>query len=1063
MTLRQSCSTARREREGISLPNSRLGIRALLIAFVLALLLFNHLSFAAESTPGRNVLVLYGFSDRNIYESIEKLKSEVRSRVRVPVNFYVEYLESQHLDDTGYETSLSTTLQHAYQGKKVDVVLAASYPALRFAVTHRDQIFPGAPIVFSYLAPNRFDSQNKIDGQKLWPGVTGVTETIDFHGTLDLALRLQPDTKNVAVVTGTSSEFERYWLRAFHDELRPYEDRLRLIDLVGLPTELLLQRVADLPAHTIIFFQLEAHSSSQPLLGVYDVLALISQRFPTYSVFQRFLSKGVIGGSYADYAEQRVKSGELVARILSGEKAGDIPVIHDSGAHTYVDWRQLRRWNIPESALPAGSVVLDREPTAWERYKKFILGTVALVLLQVLLIIALLWQRNRAEKVLRQSEALLRTVADNSHIGLAMVDADRSHVYANSPYAERLGWNAFEIVGKLMPEVLPQEIQDQVSAWLNRAFAGEHVSYERTLPDSETGRDRFYAVTLEPLRTRDKVTRVIVTTVDITERKRAEEEVFETQQRLKALVEALPVGVNFSDNVTCQRITGNPAALAQFEARSGDNISASAPDDRAPFRQIKFFREGRQVSDSELALQRAVAENRAIPPFELEVQLPSGRRWLMETSGAPVRDQQGNVVGGVAVTVDITERKRAEDALWQSEQRFRLMGETAPFGVWMADAEGKIMYLSQILLDLIGMTMDEVRASGLKELLPQEDAQPAVDRWRHCVRTGEDWESELRIRGSDGVYRTILSRGKPVRDLHGQIVAWAGVNLDISDRKRSEEALIRSEKLASIGRMASTMAHEINNPLAAAMNTVFLARSSTGLPESACQYLDIADRELRRIEHIAQQALGFYSVSIAPTKISMTALLDAIVDLLKTKIKSKRVILEKQYQDQPEVTAVAGELRQVFSTLLINSLDAVEEEGTIKLRVSNGQARNGGRCVRVTVADNGKGINAATLPHIFEAFYTTKTSVGVGLSLWVGKQIIDKHGGFIRVRSRAIEGHRGTTFSVVLPSAAELAAESPLREGNVASYSVNAQPTHRDATAQQNPAPEPRQGDRGAA
>ena len=156
---------------------------------------------------------------------------------------------------------------------------------------------------------------------------------------------------------------------------------------------------------------------------------------------------------------------------------------------------------------------------------------------------------------------------------------------------------------------------------------------------------------------------------------RAEHKLFEAQQRLKALMDALPVGVNFSDDVTCQQIWGNPAAQAQFEVGPGDNISASAPDGRAAGRQAMFFVEGRQLSDSELPVQRAVAENRLIPPFELEVRLPNGRTWFAEASGAPIHDWEGNVIGGVAVTVDITERKRYADQKLAQKVLERVSGQ----------------------------------------------------------------------------------------------------------------------------------------------------------------------------------------------------------------------------------------------------------------------------------------------------------------------------------------------------------------------------------------------------
>jgi len=156
---------------------------------------------------------------------------------------------------------------------------------------------------------------------------------------------------------------------------------------------------------------------------------------------------------------------------------------------------------------------------------------------------------------------------------------------------------------------------------------------------------------------------------ELAERKRAEQQLFAANERLRALMDALPVGVSFSKDRSCQDITGNPAVLAQFDAAPEDNLSASAPDETARGRRVRYYRAGQQVTDAELPLQRAVAENRPVPPMELEVVMPGGRRWYADASAAPVRDAQGEAVGGVAVTVDITGRKETEEALRRANAR----------------------------------------------------------------------------------------------------------------------------------------------------------------------------------------------------------------------------------------------------------------------------------------------------------------------------------------------------------------------------------------------------------
>jgi len=401
---------------------------------ILVVLAFPHASFSsstppADSTQAKNILILYAFSDPHIFAPVDSFKSAVRERVPGPVNFFVEYMESQRLEDPGYEKSLSETFRHTYGGQHLDVVIVATIPALQFAMAHRQELFPGVPIVFNHIDARRVPKQG------VWPGITGVTETVDVHGSVDLVFRLQPDTHNVAVIAGTTG-YEKYWLGVLHRELSSRSENVKVLDLVGLPSNELMQRVSQFPPHTAVFFLLTPQLSAQPVLGTYELIEEIGRRVPTYCMFfpNYCIDREGIGGSFADLEEQNVKTAELVARIFSGEKPENIPVVHDSGARTVADSRQLTRWKLSESRLPPGSIVLFRPPSAWQQHKLLILVSAAVIVFQLLLILGLLRERSGKRRTvirLTESEERFRVMADSAPTLIWMTDVNGGFTYLN--------------------------------------------------------------------------------------------------------------------------------------------------------------------------------------------------------------------------------------------------------------------------------------------------------------------------------------------------------------------------------------------------------------------------------------------------------------------------------------------------------------------------------------------------------------------------------------------------------------------------------------------------------
>lgn len=269
---------------------------------------------------------------------------------------------------------------------------------------------------------------------------------------------------------------------------------------------------------------------------------------------------------------------------------------------------------------------------------------------------------------------------------------------------------------------------------------------------------------------------------------------------------------------------------------------------------------------------------------------------------------------------------------------------------------------------------------------------------------------ETRQVRKDGSVMDALVSGAPIHSPAGQEKEFIGVIADSTEIKLAKEALIRTEKLSAAGRLAASIAHEINNPLEAVTNLLYLARSSR---DQTQEFLAMAEDELARVTHLTKQTLGFYRDSGWPEAVDISALVQGVLNIYQTKLKGKQIRVVKDFGTEEKISTVAGEVRQVISNLVANAIDASPNQGTLTIRTkrvyTNGAGVPG---IQVTVADNGSGIDTALKGKIWEPFFTTKKDVGTGLGLWVSRQIMEKHGGTIKFRS----SKNGTIFQVFLPS-----------------------------------------------
>jgi PAS domain S-box-containing protein len=381
--------------------------------------------------------------------------------------------------------------------------------------------------------------------------------------------------------------------------------------------------------------------------------------------------------------------------------------------------------------------------------------------------------------------------------------------------------------------------------------------------------------------------------------------------------------------------------------------------------------------------------------------------------------------------MDLREKHARE--IREREEWFRVTLTSIGDAVIVTDQDGKISFLNPVAESLTGVTLANARGSDISEVFPIFNELTGSATQNPVMRVMVEGRvvglaNHTVLKHADGRLVPIEDSAAPIRDDKGCLIGVVLVFRDVTNERKSQELLRKTEKLNAAARLSASVAHEINNPLEAVSNFIYIAKASAGESPVVIHYLSLVEQELDRVAHITRQTLGFYRESNESRQIDFPALIESILRLYANKLNSKNILIEREVGGCPTILGVAGELKQVIANLVSNAMDAVSPNGRIRFRLRGVDDGNGGR-VRLIIEDDGPGVSPENVDRIFEPFFTTKKEIGTGLGLWVTREIVERHGGTITVGSREeIDSLSGASFVIDLPCTPDREAEPPLAD-----------------------------------
>ncbi len=874
-------------------------IFSLMFVIIFSLISINTASASDDKTSH----ILYINSYHRGYIWSDGIESGLRQRLKDSgrkTDLKIEFLDAKLFPDPAYFSTLAEVFAMKHGKLRYDAIVVSDNEAFDFAIKYRERLFPNTPIIFCGYNSFRPEVLKGITN------ITGVNEEIDFTGTIDMALTVHPKTRTLVFITSDYYKAGQRNQKIVENTLIPaYQKQYQIKQFKNLYLKDLEQHLSALPPLTLVFVfgaPLDNRESQLiPAEEYYHQMAAASSA-PAYSFLDFTLNTGMTGGNVITGPDQGRMVAELTLRILDGTPADNIPAVMDSPTSKVFDFNVMKRFDISESALPEGSIIINKPDTFYQRYKPYIwiMSIVFIILSAMVMFLTVLLRKSKVlsaklrqhqehleelvserTAVLRESEERIRMIFENVPIGMFQSTPQGKFIYVNPALSAILGYAS----------------PDELITAVNRTSVADAI--------------------------------------------------YESPERRPVFVE---------------NVEHSQGKWKVFENRY-------------------CCKDGRIID--------------AILSFGERADPMTGQHFFY------------------GFIQDITDRKRTEEELKESEERFRLFMDHSPTPAWMKDEQGRCVYMNKTCEKTFGMRFEEYRGKTDADIYPPEIAEKLRENDLKVLQTNQTIEAIEESVTPDGRVSYGWVFKFPFTDKHGNRFV-CGIGLDITERKRAEEEILKAKEAAEAANLAKSaflanMSHELRTPLNAILGYAQFLQKDPSVTEAQKERLAIIQKSGDHLLSLINDILDISKIEagrieLSVTEFSLPDFINNIVGMFQIRAIQKGI--EFHYKTLTRLPKyVRGDeirTRQILINILGNAVKFTEKGSVI----FSAAYRNGRICFEVQ--DTGPGISPDESEKIFDPFHQTgsylKKNEGTGLGLSISRRLTELMGGTLSVQSTQGQG-----------------------------------------------------------